>query len=142
MSVSTFRTVIMCIVFALTMLGGPVLFAQGAELAGTPFQPGQANETVMSFIWAYAGAALLQWWKKSPRLALMTEDASKWARRRVAIVTSILAAIGVRASFDATAGELVISGLLLPGIWTALGDAVRQFTFQQFIYRAAVEGKG
>lgn len=139
MSVSMFRTVLACIFFALLMLGGPILFAQGAELAGTPFTPGQANESVMSFVWAYAGAALLQWWKNNPRLALMTEDATKWARRRIAIVTSVLAAIGVHASFDAGAGVLTVSGLLLPGIWTALGDAIRQFTFQQFIYRAAIE---
>jgi hypothetical protein len=134
-----FRTCITCIVFGLLMLGGPIVFAQSAELVGSPLQPGVGNETVMSFVWAYAGAALLQWWKKNPRLALMTEDASKWARRRVAIITSILAAIGVHASFDAATGILTISGLLLPGIWQALGDAVRQFTFQQFIYRSAIE---
>src|SRR5690606_6738393 len=123
--------------FILFLLGGPALLAQSLE--GSPFESQPSNEAVMSFIWAYAGAAFLEWWKKNDRLMVLTEQSSKWARRRIAIVTSVLAAIGVHASFDAASGTLTITGLLLPGIWEAIGDAIRQFTFQQFVYRSAIE---
>lgn len=139
MTLNTFRNTLTFIAFALLMLGGPIVFAQGAALAGTPLEPGQANESVMSFVWAYAGAAVLQWWKRNPRLVGMTDDATKWAKRRIAIVTAVLAAIGVHASFDAAAGILTVTGLAFPSLWTAVGDAIRQFTFQQFIYKSAID---
>jgi hypothetical protein len=139
MTTQTFRTALAFIVFALIMVSGPVLFAQASTAVGVPLEPSQLNEGVMSFVWAYAGSALLEWWKKNPKLIGFSEESTTWAKRRIAILTAVLAAIGVHSSFDAVTGTLTITGLLLPNIWTAIGDSIRQFVFQQYIYRSAIE---
>lgn len=134
------RLIVFAFVVAVLMLTGPVLFAQAAAVAGSPLEPGQANESVVSFVWAYAGAALLEWWKRS-KFGGMKTSAEPYIKRGIAVATAVLSAIGVHSSFDAAAGVLTISGLTMPGIWVAIGDSVRQFAFQQFIYRAAIEDK-
>lgn len=132
------------ILFAV-MLFGPVLLAQtvgavaaAADVKTSPLQPGQTNETVVAFIWAYAGSALLQTWKRSP-LGGLHEWTAPYAKRLIAVAVAIASALGVHSSFDAAAGTLTITGLLLPGIWTAIGDSIRQFVLQQYIWKTAIK---
>jgi hypothetical protein len=117
----------------------PLLAGQAGDPVGNILTPGQSNEWGMAFIWAIASSGFLQWLKMHPKITLMSEDATRWANRRVAILLAVFSAIGVHTTFDATAGVLTVTGLTLPGIWTALGDAIRQYALQQFTYRAAIE---
>src|SRR5690606_36907248 len=59
---------------------GPVLLAQAAVAAGAPTVPVPGDESVASFIWAYAGAAMLQAWKKS-RFAGFSYSTEKYLKR-------------------------------------------------------------
>jgi hypothetical protein len=116
------------------------LFAQevAKQVMDTPLEPGQTNETVVSAIWAYASAGLLQWWKES-KIGGMSDNMLAWTKRAIALAAAFAGALGVHGSFDAAAGTLTVSGLLWPGIWTAVGDTIRQYAFQQFAYKTAVE---
>lgn len=118
-------------------LSMPLLAQAAAAAVDTPLEPGQANESVVSFVWAYASAGLLQIWKKS-KVGGMSEHALAWTNRVFAMVAAFAGALGVHSSFDAAAGTLTVTGLLWPGIWTAVGDTLRQYAFQTFAYKAAI----
>lgn len=121
--------------------GVPILAAQAAAAGvGVP-APTPGNETVAAFIWAYISSALLQVWKRS-KYGPMSESALAWTNRGIAMLVAAAGALGVHASFDAAAGTLTVSGLLWPGVWTAIADTIRQGVFQQFIYRTAVQRPG
>jgi hypothetical protein len=121
--------------------GVPVVAAQVSAAAGSPFEPGQANESVVSFVWAYGSAAFLQWWKRS-KMGGFSENMLRHGKTAVGLAMAFAGALGVHGSFDASQGTLTITGLLWPGLWTAVGDTIRQFAFQQFAYRTAIEPKG
>ena len=129
--------IFMVIVFVAAW-GVPMLAQVAAAAVDTPLEPGQANESVVSFVWAYASAAFLQWWKRS-KVGGMSENALRHVKTAIAFAMAFAGALGVHSSFDAAQGTLTITGLLWPGIWTAVGDTIRQFAFQQFAYRTAIE---
>lgn len=126
------------IVTFVVAFGLPALAQVASVAVDTPLEPGQANESVVSFVWAYASAAFLQWWKNS-KMGGFSDNMLKHAKTGVGVLMAFAGALGVHGSFDASQGTLTITGLLWPGIWTALGDTVRQFAFQQFAYRTAIE---
>lgn len=129
---------IVLVVLIVAVWAVPIAAQAAAAAVDTPLEPGQANESVVSFVWAYASASFLQWWKKS-RFGGMGDNALRVVKTGIAVLMAFAGALGVHSSFDAAAGQLTITGLLWPGIWTALGDTVRQYAFQTFAYRTAIE---
>lgn len=131
------RAWIVFFVMAFVALGIPALAQATAAAVDTPLEPGQANESVVSFVWAYASAALMQKWKKS-QIGGFSDNMLTAGKTAIGILMAFAGALGVHGSFDASQGTLTITGLLWPGFFTAAGDTVRQFAFQQFAYRTAV----
>ena len=132
------RSLTLAFVLVLVWMTPIAAFQVAAAAVDTPLEPGQANESVVSFVWAYASAAFLQWWKKS-KFGGMSDNALTHVKTGIGVLMAFAGALGVHSSFDAAQGTLTVSGLLWPGLWTALGDTVRQFAFQQFAYRTAIE---
>lgn len=125
-----------------TAVLAPVLAAQAAGTAVDPtiLAPGATNEWGLSVLWAYFSSAGLESLKQRGLIGMSSE--TTWLiKRGVSILLALAAALGVHASFDAAAGTLTVTGLLLPGIWTAGTETVRQWVFQQIAYKVAVEAK-
>lgn len=117
---------------------GPVLIAQAAAASGAPVPQTSTSEWGGSFLWAIVCSLMLDAWEKNPYLPGMSAYASKASRQLISLATAIGAAIGVHFAFDSAAGVLTVSGLMLSSVWQALGETVRQWLFQKYVYLSAV----
>lgn len=72
---------------------------------------------------------------KAARRAYTRQPGTFWLHRTVAVLASIATALGVSASFDREAGELVIRGLDAPALVTFAVMAGGNFVVQQVVYR-------
>lgn len=97
-----------------------------------------ANELTGSAVAAYLCAEILQWVKHHPKIALLQLN-EKRLNRYVSILVAGITSIGVNVGFDANAGTLTVSGLLAGSIVSHIGEWVRQWVFQQVMYRTAIQ---
>lgn len=97
-----------------------------------------STEITGSAIAAYITAEIIQWAKCHPKVAMLQIDAkrlNRWMSALIAIVVSL----GIHATFDRTTGVLTITGLFAGSIFDHIGEALRQWVFQQLIYRTAIQ---
>lgn len=83
---------------------------------------------------------VIQHVKESKWFPWLTVETSK-LNRIAAIAIAGLATLGVNYSFDHTTGTLMITGLTLTGIGTALWNWIVSFVSQQIIFKATVSTK-
>lgn len=127
-------------VFAIVAVGGP-LVAQTlapATVAGTIAEAGPGNEWGASLVGAYIASVFMQQWKRSG-IGGLSENQTRMAKRAIAWIVAAISAAGIHVSFDAAAGELVISGLLWRSVLEATGEIVRQYVAQQVVYHGVVQ---
>lgn len=96
------------------------------------------NEFILSGVIAWWTARIIEKAKQSnlvPWLTVNSERVNGW----VAIVTAGIAAVGVHATFDQTAGVLTITGLTAAGLWNAAMEYARQYMLQQIAYKKLVK---
>lgn len=128
------------LVLVVLMVVGPAVFAQTA--AAVVADPPTANEFQGGLVWAFLCSSALEWVKRKPWLSALSVKTAYGVQRAVGIAVAIATAIGVHWSFDANAGALTITGLLVPSIWTVGVESLRQWCQQEVMYRVAVKNYG
>lgn len=83
---------------------------------------------------------VIQWLKHAGWCPWITAD-SNTLTRTISAAAAIGTAAGIHFSFDAAAGSLAITGLLLPNILHFLWVALQQFVGQELIYTAVYNRK-
>lgn len=135
----------------ITLLGvvmlAPTLLAQGIAqgaqaVAGAAVSEGTTSEWGSGVVWAFLSASLLEWMKRSQRIAFVSDRMAWGMQRLLGIGLAVATAAGVHVSFEAQAGVLTVSGLLWPSIQDALGESLRQWVFNELTYRVAVKNYG
>lgn len=123
---------------------GPLLFAQAQQVvtAGPPTGTTQTSEWGSSVVWAFLSSSLMEWVKRNQRIAVLSERTAWGVQRGIGILLAIATAAGIHASFDSTAGVLIIDGLLWSSIWEASGESIRQWVMTEVTYRVAVKNYG
>ena len=116
---------------------GPELLAQATSAVTVPTLDAipTANEWGGSIVWAFFSTSGLEWIKRKPWLALISDRTATGVQRLVGILLAFATAIGVHWTYDPTAGRLVIEGLTL----AMIGEATRQFVLNELTYRLAVK---
>lgn len=94
------------------------------------------SQVVISGLIGYS----LEFLKKTRFFPWLTME-TKRANRAVAWLIALCAAIGIHFQFDATAGQLVITGLTLTGITHGLWEYAKQLVLQQLIYDGVIHEK-
>lgn len=64
------------------------------------------------------------------------ETANRWVARFIAFC----AMLGIHSTFDHANGTLIISGLTMPGIFTAAGEYAKQYMLQEIAYKKFIKG--
>lgn len=93
---------------------------------------------VYSGVIAYICSAAIEWLKQQkwfPFLTMESSTLNRWVARLVAA----LSVVGIHATFNATEGTLLLSGLTGAGLLTAALEFFRQYLFQQVAYRKLVK---
>ena len=103
----------------------------------TPAQPIQKN-TGGQLTFSGLIVLLMDYLKKNPKFQWLSAD-SPTRNRIVAIVASAASAFAVHATFDSTAGKLVIEGLTLTGMLTAFVAWGKSFIYQELMFRMAAK---
>lgn len=135
------RRITTFLVLMLAVLLGPELLAQATDTvreatgAATSTGANSANEWGGSIVWAFFSTSALEWIKRKPWLNLISEQTATGVQRVMGIVLATATAVGVHWTYDATAGRLIVEGLSL----ALIGEAVRQFVFNELTYRLAVK---
>lgn len=121
-----------------TVTTGPVLCAQATEIVTGAPPVGEAAEWGSSVVWAFLSSSFLEWLKRNQRIGVISDRMAWGAQRLLGILLAIATATGIHWSFNATAGQLVIDGLT----WAMVSESLRQFCFNEIIYRTAVKPYG
>jgi hypothetical protein len=87
---------------------------------------------------AYASAAMMQWLKHKPWFPFLVEG-NDHLNRAFAVVVAIGASVGIHFTFDAEAGSLMITGLILTNVLHAGWASIQQYAFQQFMFRSVIK---
>jgi hypothetical protein len=69
----------------------------------------------------------------------MTADAANLVMRALQMVAAVLTSVGVRWSFDASAGTLLVEGLTLGALMGFALQVAAQYKSFEVIYRAAIK---
>ena len=140
MEIRSLRSVLWLIVLFAGVLIGPTLMAQAINAGDLPASgAADTQEWGFSVVWAFLTSSFLEWLKRHPQIALVSERTAFGVQRGLGVLMSIATALGIHVAFDATAGVLTITGLLLPSIWQLGTESLRQWVFSELIYRTAVK---
>ena len=128
----------------------PTLLAQAAAVVtgGPPATTGaqETSEWGSAAIWAFLSTSALEWLKRNAWFTAVSDKTTWWTQRILGIVLAGATAVGIHFSFEwgAVPGDATIhlTGLTLASIAGAGGEALRQFCFNEMVYRAVVKNYG
>lgn len=83
----------------------------------------------------------IQWLKRSPWFPLLTERTDKILKVAFAAVVATGSALAISFSFDATLGQLVVTGLTWANVGHGAMAFLTSFLSQQFGYRLLIAPK-
>lgn len=81
---------------------------------------------------------ILQWFKNASWLPFLNEFTDARVRL-LSMVTALTTSVGIGFSYDATIGQLIVTGLTATSVLQLLFQAAVQFKLQETIYRAAIK---
>ena|SRR3990167_1199411 len=144
MTKRTTLNVMALLLLSAVVLCGPTLLAQAGEavksVAGVPpTGPTDSSEGLSAVVWAFMSASFLEWLKRNRTITVISDRSSRLAQRAIGILLAIGASAGVHASFEPTVGVLTVTGLVWSSIGNAGFDALRQWVFQEVLYRTSIK---
>ena len=83
---------------------------------------------------------LIEALKKTPLCPWLTAE-TKQLNRLLSAGLALISTLGISYAFDSSAGQLIISGLTVSGVFHGLIEWVGQFAAQQFIFDSAIAKK-
>jgi hypothetical protein len=130
------------ICLAVPLLFRPVLVllaqAAGAPPEATPAVT-ETQEWGASVVYAWLISSGLEFLKRQKWFTPVSETTAWVFQRMLGLATAAATALGIHWSFDATQGVLTISGLLFGTISSAAFETLRQFVFQEVLYRTSIK---
>ena len=127
-------------------LSGPILYAQAsaAVTGGAVTVAGrETSEWGSSVVWAFLSTSLLEHLKRKEWFPLLNEWTTWRVQRVLGVLIAGATALGIHVSFqwDASTGHALvdITGLMFTSIFAAAGEWLRQFVFNEVIYRTAIK---
>lgn len=76
---------------------------------------------------------------KNARWFPWVNDFQLWRVRLLSMVTALATSVGISFSYDASIGQLVVTGLTFGAVLQLLFQAAVQFKVQETVYRAAIK---
>lgn len=126
--------------FLLPALLTPTLVALAQAAGATP--PTVTNETGewgASVVYAWLASSGLEFLKRKPWFGVMSTKTTWGMQRAIGIALASATALGIHWNFDATAGTLMITGLYWEAIKQNAFEWLRQFVFQEIVYRTTIK---
>lgn len=129
------------ICFTLPFLFQPLLVLLAQATGQPPPTPAvnETNEWGASVVYAWLISSGLEFLKRQRWFTPVSEKTAWVTQRLLGIVTAAATALGIHWSFDVTTGVLTISGLLFGSITAAGFETLRQFVFQEILYRTSIK---
>lgn len=81
---------------------------------------------------------ILEWLKRTPFVPFLN-DINVWRVRLLSMVTAVTTSVGISFSYDASLGQLIVTGLTFGAVLQLLFQAAVQFKVQETVYRAAIK---
>ena len=85
-----------------------------------------------------ASAYVIQMLKNAKWFPVISDKTTKWGQIAFSALVALCTSLGVHYSYDATAGQLVITGLLASSLYDHAVDWLRTFILQQLTYDVAI----
>lgn len=95
------------------------------------------QELIWSAVVAWMAAKGIELGKRVSWLPVGTDNET--ANRWVARVVALAATFGIHATFDPSAGTLLITGLSIQGVLLGVGEYAKQYMLQEIAYKKFVK---
>lgn len=131
--------VTLVIAFCSSSLAAQGLSTANEAMTGTP--PDPLTVVTVQGVFAFITSWAIEWWKSNPKLSGISHDTQIWVQRLIAVLVATGTSLGIGYQFDPVAGTLLLTGITWSGIGIGIWEAVKQFFFQEYMYRTAFKGK-